>query len=245
MRCHVSLSMLAPRLSCAPLLSPWNSPTASWRKPASCPQLLHRLVPLTVTQACKAQSAHGAGHRQHGRCRYSVGGCSRDGGTQCVLNSAKAAPMAAQQKPLLALYVPIRQLCTFAFVDLFFPHRTPVPMAWQRECLSALAPIPGASGGAAGIPRSSRPLCPAPPAASPAALKATVRGQRPSPRYRGENSARCPLIFFSSPPDGSQDPSLIPGFPCGFCSVLFWSHSETLVRSCRLFSHSGCPFFPL
>lgn len=45
--------------------------------------------------------------------------------------------MAAQQKPLLALYVPIRQLCTFAFVDLFFPHRTPVPMAWQRECLCA------------------------------------------------------------------------------------------------------------
>lgn len=162
MRRHVSLSMLAPRLSCAPLLSPWNSPTASWRKPASCPQLLHRLVPLTVTQACKAQSAHGAGHRQHGGCRCSVCGCSRDGGTQCVLNSAKAAPMAAQQKPLLALYVPIRQLCTFAFVDLFFPHRTPVPMAWQRECLSALAPIPGASGGAAGIPRSSRPLCPAP-----------------------------------------------------------------------------------
>lgn len=53
------MSMPALSLSYAPLPSPWNSPTASWRKPACCPRLLQRLLGPAVAQGCKANQRRG------------------------------------------------------------------------------------------------------------------------------------------------------------------------------------------
>lgn len=212
--------MPARSLSCAPPLSPWNSPTASWRKPASCPQLLHRLVGLAV-----AQVRNGVGCGRHGGPQDLLGCCSRDGGSSCVLSGAEAAPVAAEQKPLLLLYLPTSvALCAFLFVEILFPHHTPVPMERER-CSASRLGSPGASKG----PRRDRaliaaflpPLClwPAPLPAEAVLDQAKVRDKAEPEVQECPFSLDVPLIFqcFGSPPDGSQDPSLIPGFPFGSC----------------------------
>lgn len=83
-------------------------------------------------------------------------------------------------------------------------------------------------------PLPAVPALPAALAAEAVLNQAKVRDQAEPEVREWPISLDVPLIFqcFTSPPDGSQDPSLIPGFP--FAS-LYKPCEETLVRSCPLF----------
>lgn len=175
MRRHVSTSMTARRLSCAPLLTPWNSPTEASLLP-SAPSPIGRAGcrsslqgPISSRAGC---GQHGGlcGSRFPGRwdaaCpeqrEGSTHGC-RTETTLCSLPAPSAAPRALR------------------LVGILFPCHTAVPTEWQRDP-ALLAAFLHRSRPSRSAPRSAR---------LPAALavEEVLKAKAPSLRYRDDGSA--------------------------------------------------------